>query len=306
MCANASSLIIEAIKRDVFVDGYVQGDETPVKYQDSERKGVCGTGYLWVFHNPMRNVSLFTWRTSRAAECIESIAPKDFAGIIQCDGYSAYPTFAKSPPRKGTIQLAGCLAHARRKFFEAKAEGEDPQWVLGQIQQLYQIEAQLREARAGPAETHRTRQAQSARIMECIKTKLDHLQASRKHLPRSLTGEAITYALNQWDKLCVFLSDGRVQIDNNLIENAIRPSAIGKKNWLFMGDAQTGDRAATFYTLIANCHREGIDATAYLTDIFTRLPTETNQTVHRLTPKAWAAEQLAKRQALVQAVVSPM
>ena len=142
--------------------------------------------------------------------------------------------------------------------------------------------------------------------MECIKTKLDHLHASRKHLPRSLTGEAIAYALNQWDKLCVFLSDGRVQIDNNLIENAIRPSAIGKKNWLFMGDAQTGDRAATFYTLIANCHREGIAATAYLTDIFTRLPTETNHTVHRLTPKAWAAEQQAKRHALAQAVVAPM
>ena len=104
----------------------------------------------------------------------------------------------------------------------------------------------------------------------------------------------------------MFLRDGSVQIDNNLIDNTIRPSAIGKKNWLFMGDAQTGQRAATFYTLIGNCHREGIDATAYLTDIFNRLPTETNQSVHRLTPKVWAAEQTAKRQALAQAVVAPM
>ncbi|MDZ4286995.1 MAG: transposase [Prosthecobacter sp.] len=103
------------------------------------------------------------------------------------------------------------------------------------------------------------------------------------------------------------LPEGRArQIDNNLTENAIRPSAIGKKNWLFMGDAQSGDRAAAFYTLIGNCHREGIDAIAYLTDIFTRLPSETNQTVHRLTPKAWAAEQAALLQAVAQTCVAAL
>ena len=306
MCANACGLIIEAIKRDVFADGYVQVDETPVKYQDPERQGVCGTGYLWVAHNPVRNVSLFAWRTGRGAACLEDIVPKDFQGIIQCDGYSAYEAFARSAPRAGHVLLAGCMAHARRKFFEAKAEGEDPQWVLGQIQRLYQIEARLREARAGPAEVRQTRQQQSALIMEQTKARLDQLQATRKHRPRSLTGEAISYALNQWAKLCVFLRDGRVHIDNNLVENTIRPSAIGKKNWLFMGDAQSGSRAATFYTLIANCHRAGINATAYLTDLFKRLPVETNKTVQRLTPHAWAAEQLAMRQALAQSAVTPL
>ena len=306
MAHGASGLIIEQIKRDVFADGYAQTDETPVKYQDPARQGVCGTGYLWVCHNPVRNVSLFVWRTGRAAACLEEIVPQDFKGIIQCDGYSAYESFAQSPARGGRIQLAGCLAHMRRKFFEAQAEGADPQWVLAQVQQLYQIEARLREARAGPEEVLSTRQEHSAPLMERIKVRLEELQRSRKHLPQSLTGKALTYALNQWSKLCVFLRDGRVQIDNNLVENTIRPSAIGKKNWLFMGDATTGDRAATFYTLIGNCHRQGINAEAYLTDIFKRLPTETNQTVHRLTPKAWAAEQAALRQALVQSAVLPM
>ena len=197
------------------------------------------------------------------------------------------------------------MAHARRKFFEAKAEGEDPRWVLAQIQQLYLIEARLREARAGPPEVRQTRHQHSLQIMVQIKARLDALQASRKHRPRSLTGEAITYALNQWAKLRMFLHDGRVQIDHNLIEKTIRPSAIGKKNWLFMGDVQTGLRAATFYTLIGNCHRQGIIATDYLTDILKRLPTETNQTVHRLTPKAWAADQTAKHQALALAAVAP-
>ena len=306
MAHGASGLIIEQIKREVFADGYAQIDETPVKYQDPARQGVCGTGYLWVCHNPVRNVSLFVWRTSRAAACLEEIVPRDFKGIIQCDGYSAYESFAQSPARGVRIVLAGCLAHMRRKFFEAQAEGADPQWVLGQVQQLYQIEARLREARAGPEEILRTRQEHSAPLMERIKVRLEELQRSSKHLPQSLTGKAQSYALNQWSKLCVFLRDGRVQIDNNLVENTIRPSAIGKKNWLFMGDATTGDRAATFYTLIGNCHRQGINAEAYLTDMFKRLPTETNQTVHRLTPKAWAAEQAALRQALAQSAVLPM
>ena len=306
MVHDASRLIIEQIMREVFAEDYVQIDETPVKYQDPARQGVCGTGYLWAIHNPVRNVSLLVWRTSRAAACLEEIVPQDFKGIIQCDGYSAYESFARSAARAGSIQLAGCLAHMRRKFFEAKEEGADPQGVLGQVQQLYQIEARLREARAGPEEVLATRQEHSAPIMERIKVRLEELQRSGKHLPQSLTGKALSYALNQWGKLGVFLRDGRVQIDNNLIENAIRPSAIGKKNWLFMGDPSTGDRAATFYTLIGNCHRQGINAEAYLTDIFKRLPTETNQTVHRLTPKAWAAEQATLRQAVMQSAVVSM
>jgi transposase len=279
-------------------------DETPVKYQDPARQGVCGTGYLWVIHNPVGNVSLFVWHTGRGAGCLENLMPAGFKGIIQCDGYSAYDAFARSAPRAGSIELAGCLAHARRKFFDSRAEGEDPQWVLAQIQQLYRIEARLREARAGPDEVLGARQQHSVPIMDRIKKQLDRLHASRKHLPRSLTGEALSYALGQWDKLCVFLREGRVQVDNNLVENIIRPSAIGKKNWLFLGDAATGDRAATFYTLIGNCHREGINAAAYLTDIFQRLPTETSHTVHRLTPKAWAAEQTA-RQTMTQAALMP-
>ena len=162
MAHDASTLIMKAIKREVFADGYVQIDETPIKYQDPERQGVCGTGYLWVVHNPVRNISLFEWHTGRGAARLESLVPPEFTGLIQCDGYSAYESFIKSPARSGSLQLAGCLAHARRKFFEAKAEGADPQWVLAQMQQLYQIEARLREARAGPLEVRAIRQEQSA------------------------------------------------------------------------------------------------------------------------------------------------
>lgn len=179
---DACTLIIEALKRVVFADGNVQVDETPVKYQDPERKGVCGTGYLWVAHNPVRNVSLFARHTGSEAACSETLVPKGFTRIIQCDGYSTYEAFLKQPSLAGSIQLAGCMVHARRKFFEAKAEGADPQWVLEQMQQLYQIEARLREARAGPNEVQSTRQEQSAAIMARIKARLEHLQA-KPHAP---------------------------------------------------------------------------------------------------------------------------
>jgi transposase len=295
MTHEACRLIIAAIMREVFEGGYAQIDETPVEYQDDEREnGGCGTGYLWSVHNPVNGLSFMQWHTGRGAACLEQLVPSSFTGLIQCDGYVAYESFIKSPTRSGNIQLAGCMAHARRKFFEAQAEGEDARWVLLQMQQLYQIEAQMREARAGPLEKRTRRQERSLPILEAIQRRLQNLQASRKHLPRSLTGAAISYTLGQWDKLCVFTRDGRVQIDNNLVENTIRPSAIGKKNWLFMGDPKSGERAATFYTLIANCHRVGLNAEVYLTELFERLPTATTKTAHQLTPHAVAAKRRAE------------
>jgi hypothetical protein len=297
MTHEACRLIIEAITHEVFEGGYVQIDETPVKYQDPGREGVCGTGYLWSVHNPVNGLSLMQWHTGRGTACLEQFVPASYIGLIQCDGYAAYESFIKSPARSGSLQLAGCMAHARRKFFEAQAEGEDARWVLLQMQQLYRIEAEMREARAGPLEKRTRRQESSLPILEAIQSRLQSLQQSRKHLPRSLTGTAISYALGQWDKLSVFTRDGRVQIDNNLVENSIRPSAIGKKNWLFMGDSESGHRAATFYTLISNCHRVGLNAEAYLTELFERLPTATTKTVRELTPHAVAA----KRRAVVEA-----
>ncbi len=101
-------------------------------------------------------------------------------------------------------------------------------------------------------------------------------------------GKALDYALSQWPSLSLFLEDGRLEIDNNLVENAIRPTAVGKKNWLFIGEATAGDRSAIIYTVIESCRRRGIDPFAYLRDVFTRLPSTTNHQVQELTPAAWA------------------
>lgn len=124
---------------------------------------------------------------------------------------------------------------------------------------------------------------------------LELWQKSRRILPQSSLGQAISYALGQWESLAVYLQDGTIEIDNNLVENAIRPTALGKKNWLFFGDAQAGQRSAVLYTIIESCRRRGVEAYAYLRDVLTRLPTMTNWQIKDITPQAWAKSRKAAR-----------
>jgi len=122
---------------------------------------------------------------------------------------------------------------------------------------------------------------------------LVRLKTARRYLPQSLMGKAIDYALNQWPSLQLFLDDGRVESDNNLVENAIRPTAVGKKNWLFIGEAEAGERSAILYTIIEACRRCGLDPFTYLREVFTRLPSMTNWQVKDITPQAWAKNRSA-------------
>jgi hypothetical protein len=107
-------------------------------------------------------------------------------------------------------------------------------------------------------------------------------------LPQGLLGQAIDYALKRWDALTRFIADGTLEIDNNLIENAIRPSALGKKNWLFIGHPEAGERSAVIYTLLGSCRRHGINPSDYLKDLFTRLPAAKIAEIQQFTPRAWA------------------
>ena len=221
---------------------------------------------------------------------MEKILPVDFRGVLQCDGYEAYDCFAR---RRGeAIVLAGCLAHVRRKFYEAQEQSPKVAgWILRHFQHLYALEAQLRNARAGPKLRQAERASASRPVLARLHRALVRWKTRRRYLPRSLMGKAIDYALNQWSSLLIFLEDGRLEIDNNLVENAIRPTAVGKKNWLFIGEAQAGDRSAIIYTVIECCRRRGLDPFAYLRDVFTRLPSMTNWQVKDLTPQAWAKAQ---------------
>jgi transposase len=276
--------IYEHIRTGVMAGGYVQVDETPIEYLEPGH-GQTKQGYLWTANRPGGEV-FYCWQTSRAATCLEEIIPSTFTGIIQSDGYPAYRAFANG--RSG-IELAGCWAHVRRKFYEALEQSPRVAgWLLRQIQNLYRIEAALREHRAGPKLRQAMRASQSRPIVERFQRALVRLKSSGRHLPQSLLGGAMDYALGQWPTLEVFLREGRSEIDNNLVENAIRPTAIGKKNWLFIGEAEAGQRSAIIYTLVENCRRRGLDPFACLRDVLTRLPNMTNHQVPTITPAAWA------------------
>jgi len=287
MCADSLGLIYREINAGVVGCGYIQMDETPVEYL-APGNGKTETGYFWVCNRPGGNV-VFHWHASRAANCVEKIIPGDFRGVIQCDGYAGYRSFAASREREGRIQLAACYAHARRKFIEAAEQA--PRivgWLLRQIGHLYAIERHLREERAGPRLREAIRSSQSRTIHDRLHRALVRLKIKKRYLPQSSLGKAIDYTLGQWSGLGVFLENGRVEIDNNLVENAIRPTAVGKKNWLFVGDVDAGQRGAILYTIVENCRRRGIDPYAYLREVLTKLPSLTNQNVANWTPEAYA------------------
>jgi transposase len=278
--------VYHQIKAGVLAGGYVQVDETPVDYLDPGG-GRTGQGYFWACAVPRGDV-VFHWATSRAAGCLAEVLPADFAGTVQCDGYAAYPAFARQHPKP--LTLVGCWAHVRRKLHEAREQSlRLTGWLLRQLQHLYQIEARLRELRAGPKLRAAIRASQSRMLVERLQRVLIRVQP--RVLPKSLLGEAIAYALGQWSTLTVYLDDGRVEIDNNLVENAIRPTALGKKNWLFIGADTAGDRSAVLYTVIESCRRRGLDPYAYLRAVLTRLPTLTNRQIPEITPAAWGKAQ---------------
>lgn len=282
--------IYQQIRGKVLASGYVQVDETPIRYL-CPGHGQTKLGYLWTCHAPGGD-TVFHWQTSRAASCLEKIIPVDFRGILQCDGYEAYDCFAKG--RGDKIVLAGCLAHVRRKFYEARETAPKVAgWFLRHFQNLYELEDRLRQVRAGP----RRRQAERASLSRPVLTRLHRalvrLKTARRYLPQSLMGKAINYALNQLSSLQFFLDDGRLEIDNNLVENAIRPTAVGKKNWLFIGEADAGERSAILYTIIEACRRRDLDPFTYLREVFARLPSMTNWQVKDITPQAWAKSRSA-------------
>ena len=280
--------IYEHIRTGVLGGGYVQVDETPIEYLVPGH-GETKLGYLWICARPGGD-TVFHWAVSRVAACLESIIPSGFRGTLQTDGYSAYPAFVRAHnARAGTeaITLAGCWAHARRAIHQARESAPRiGAWLLRQIAQLYQIEERLRHHRAGSALCQAVRAAQSAMILRRLRAAL--LRIRPRHLPQSALGKAITYTLGQWPALEAFLRDGRIAIDNNRVENAIRPTAVGKKNWLFIGEAEAGHRGAILYTLVESCRRRDIDPQAYLRDVLTRLPKMTTSQIPDVIPEAWS------------------
>jgi len=295
MVSENLRLIYNHMVGELISGDYLQVDETPIKYLEPGR-GKAPQGYFWAYSNPKGDV-VFDWQTGRNHECLlEMLRDPDrrsgergFQGTLQCDGYAAYKTVAR---KISGIHLMGCWAHVRRKFRDALEHSPvEAGKVLREIQHLYRIEKVLREDGAEPSSRKKVRNEQSRPILRELKKALIELRARPSVLPKSSIGKAIDYALGEWEWLETYLEDGRVEIDNNLIENAIRPTALGKKNWMFIGRAETGERSAIIYSVIESCRRRGIDPYAYLKDVLSRMPSATTGEIKHLTPGAWVAAQ---------------
>lgn len=287
--ADTLEPLYKLIHRGLLETRNLQADETPVRYLDPG-KGRTSTGYLWVIHAPRNGIKgdiLYQWHTSRKAACLDALLA-GYQGNLQTDAYPGYPSWTRG---KEGIDLSACWAHARREFHEALKIGQSlAAGPLAMIAKLYQIEGGLRERGAAAGERAAVRQQQSAPVLEILKGELLTLRRHPQVLPKGKLGRAIDYTLALWDRLSLFIDHGEIEIDNNLVENGIRPPAVGKKNWLFVGGETTGQRAAIIYTLVECAKRHGHNPEAYLTDVLERLPAMTNQDdLTVLLPANWQA-----------------
>jgi transposase len=281
--------VYRSIREDLLAGNYLQADETPIRYLDPDVKGKSQQGYLWAYSRPGGDV-LFEWRVSRSREGPEQFL-KCFRGKLQTDGYAAYESLAK---KRDDLILIGCWAHCRRGLHEALAESKLAAWFVRQIGLLYAVEKELRQKKAGPQLRAALRSWQSRPVLQRLHRAMELVR--RRTLPQGLLGGAIDYALKRWDALNRFVDDGVLEIDTNSLENAIRPSALGKRNWLFVGHPQAGERSAVIYTLLGSCRRHGINPFEYLKDLFTRLPAAKITEIKEFTPAVWAKAEGKEKQ----------
>lgn len=263
--------------------GYVHMDETRVQVLNEADKTPESHSYMWVRKtgDADKPVVLFDYSPNRKAQTAVDLLP-DFAGFLQTDDYRGYHALGQSED----ITHLGCWAHARRKFTDAKKvmpknKTGKADMALNLIQKLYRIEQQAKDQ--PPDKRLEIRQSQSLPILNQLKTWLD--KSLNRTVPKSKLGEALVYLANNWEKLQVFTTDGRLHIDNNPVENAIRPFAIGRKNWLFSNSVKGAKASAMLYSLIETVKANSLEPQAYLTDLFRDLPNcETLEQFEQLLP----------------------
>lgn len=272
--------VAEAIRRSVLSQGYLQADETPLTVQDGP-EGRPKEAYLWTYRGGGTKEVFFDFRMGRGREGPCEVL-RDFRGTLQVDAYVGYDPVI----RDNRLTVMGCMAHARRKFHEAlDSAPSEASLVLVLIRRLYRVEEKARDLSL--EERARLRAEESARHMASLRTTIESI--ARNTTPASRLGKACSYALGQWSRLEVFLTDPRVEIDNNGIERHIRSVAVGRANWMFAGNAEGGRRAAVAYTLIESCKAAGVEPFAYLRDLLRRLPGLPAERAGEFTPRAWAA-----------------
>jgi hypothetical protein len=274
--------------------GYLRADETEARFRDPDKPGTTGRGRFWLYKGLNGNV-IFDWALGRDHQYFLDWIGQDFDGILGSDAYEVYPKYCRLQKARGKkTRRAACLAHIRRKFEEAlKTSPHLARWFLKIFGKLYQIEATLQEQKADAKRKARYRQKHSLPLTTLLQKASLHLRDKKAGRPAGPLGKAVRYLLNQGDDIETYIHHGQVEIDNNGIERDVRPLAVGRKNWLFVGSPEAGERSAVIYSLLISARHHGADPEAYLRDLIDRLPScgSDEASLRQLLPENWAAAQ---------------
>lgn len=270
---------------------YIQVDESVIPVMDKDKPGATRKGYHWVVRSPEEGCLFFHYdRGSRAGRVAVELL-KDFRGAVQSDGYGAYEVYEK----KEGVLLLGCWAHARRKFEQAL--GNDPpraQFAMGQIQKLYELERRMKDEDLSKEEIEHLRKKEAYPILRAFEVWLEmNLPAVT---PASSIGKAIKYTYGIYPRLARYVIDGRYRIDNNLAENAVRPLALGRKNYLFCQNHEAAGRTAVIYSLLGTCKIWGVNPTLWLTDVLSRIQDHSVLRLDELLPDSWVPSTMTSGQ----------
>ena len=281
ICGVRLQPLVDALKAEILTHRVLHADETPVQML-KPGKGTTHRAYLWAYapgvFEDIKAV-VYDFCESRAGEHARRFLG-DWRGSLVCDDFSGY----KAGFANGMTE-AGCLAHARRKFFDLHAahKSQIAQFALEQFARVYEIEREVKELDTDMR--LEIRQAKSKPVLDALQK---WLLLQRQKVPDgSASAKAIDYSLRRWTALTRFAGDGQLPVDNNWIENQIRPISIGRNNWLFAGSLRAGQRAAAVMSLVQSARMNGHDPYAYLKDVLTRLPTHKASRVEELLPHRW-------------------
>jgi transposase len=288
-CARRLSPLYDLMKGELLRSGWLHTDDTSVKLLGAA-PGATDLAHLWVYMgDPHYPYNVFDFTPNRKRNGPQQFL-KDFAGYLHADAFSGYDRLYLPEPKTGQPRIieVACNAHARRKFYEARGSAAvGAHQALAYYGRLYEIERQAKEV----AEEVRRQMRQDLAVPILHEMHAWLLTQDQQALPKSKFGEAVTYALNQWDALCRYTTAGFLAIDNNWAEREMKRIAIGRKNWLFVGSSEGGKTAAILFTFTSTCYRLGIEPWAYLKDVLTRLPTTPPDKREGLLPDRWQAAQ---------------
>jgi transposase len=283
--ASLIEALVHRMREIALASTYLQMDESILKVVIQPSQGKSHQGYMIVTHAPLEKILLFDYRPTRNIKIITKLL-EGFRGILQTDGLDLYPPVCK----EFNLPHAGCMDHCRRGF-EKAVEGnqEKTQYALTHLQKLYAVEREAREAGLTAEARYALRQQKSKSLFdEFIKWCNEQVLCET---PKSYLGKAMAYTLNRIDELGFFLTDGSVEMTDALIENSIRPFAVGRRNYLTCGSEAAARRLATVYSIVGTCKILGINTRDYLCAILNELPARMSKNIDDLLPWNWVKKQ---------------